>query len=622
MEITPPRHLAGEIYLYYITIEINGQLYGVRSHAEPRMTKDTSMFYTDGNISYLDARHMIKKIKKGYTLVELLVVVVIIGVLVGISFLGYDSIQADTRDKQRSASATIIAEALEKYYQEHGEYPGTSTVTATDSSIAGVLGITDAEVLVAPNAAAGTQNSLISTDLTMSTITDDVFAYVATCDSATTCNEWELQYREETSGDIRIIRSRGVAEEAPSGPTSIPAPDAPIVDASLSGANVVGIVTADVVCDTGTPEYRMQSRQDGGLWSPWTTYALRASTTISIPLTPGITYGFQAVARCVSGAVLSDDSDFSNEAEYYQAPSPGTPSMSAALSGTNAVGTSSIITCTGGLTPEYQLHSRVNGGAWSAWTAWSGTRTLSVGPVAQGSKYEFQAHARCGAAGATSSDSNISSYIHPIAAPAVPSITAVLSGSSAVGTIATITCPGGTTASYQMQSRYNASSFGAFSAWSTTRTGSLTAYYGARHQFIGHARCISPYINGATATTATATYVHPFNALTENGGTVKAVSGGYEWTSTWKFTHTATTSGMSIDYGTFQCRKHVKGGSWAAWSSDFSGSSTNYGDSKCGYVSCSHHDDIQFRYSYVRATSPYDTGPSITPVSNTPGCIP
>jgi len=80
--------------------------------------------------------------KRGFTIVEILVVLVIISILVigSVPFIG--RAQADARDDRREADIAIITAALERYYQDNGEYPsaqGSSVIntywsTTADSS--------------------------------------------------------------------------------------------------------------------------------------------------------------------------------------------------------------------------------------------------------------------------------------------------------------------------------------------------------------------------------------------------------------------------------------------------------------------------------------------------------
>lgn len=63
------------------------------------------------------------KSKSGFTIVELLVVLVIIALLAAVMSVAYISIQAQSRDTKRSADAVTFVGALEAFYDKNGEYP-------------------------------------------------------------------------------------------------------------------------------------------------------------------------------------------------------------------------------------------------------------------------------------------------------------------------------------------------------------------------------------------------------------------------------------------------------------------------------------------------------------------
>jgi prepilin-type N-terminal cleavage/methylation domain-containing protein len=68
-----------------------------------------------------------KKNKKGFTLVELLTVISIIALLSSVVYSSLQSAKAKARDAVRIAGIKEIQTALELYYQDHGEYPGTNS---------------------------------------------------------------------------------------------------------------------------------------------------------------------------------------------------------------------------------------------------------------------------------------------------------------------------------------------------------------------------------------------------------------------------------------------------------------------------------------------------------------
>ena len=67
-----------------------------------------------------------KQTSKGFTLVELLVVMAILGVLASVTLVAFRSSQARGRDAQRKSDLKQIASSLELYYADYHEYPDAS----------------------------------------------------------------------------------------------------------------------------------------------------------------------------------------------------------------------------------------------------------------------------------------------------------------------------------------------------------------------------------------------------------------------------------------------------------------------------------------------------------------
>jgi len=61
--------------------------------------------------------------KKGFTIIELLVAIVVIGILATITVVSYNGIQQRARDAQRDSDVTRLKIAIEKYHSEKSQYP-------------------------------------------------------------------------------------------------------------------------------------------------------------------------------------------------------------------------------------------------------------------------------------------------------------------------------------------------------------------------------------------------------------------------------------------------------------------------------------------------------------------
>lgn len=72
---------------------------------------------------------MIKRWEKqnGFTIVELLIVIVVIGILAAITIVAYSGVQSKARDTARTSDIKQVQKALELYYVDVGNYPAVGT---------------------------------------------------------------------------------------------------------------------------------------------------------------------------------------------------------------------------------------------------------------------------------------------------------------------------------------------------------------------------------------------------------------------------------------------------------------------------------------------------------------
>lgn len=77
----------------------------------------------------------IKKVQQGFTIIELLIVIAIIGILAGLVLNNFQGAQAKARDVQRRADINSIHGKLEEYYNNNNGYPDGNLSTTVLSGI-------------------------------------------------------------------------------------------------------------------------------------------------------------------------------------------------------------------------------------------------------------------------------------------------------------------------------------------------------------------------------------------------------------------------------------------------------------------------------------------------------
>lgn len=137
-----------------------------------------------------------RKAVRGFTMVEVIVIITVIGILSTIGVVSFINIQKSARDKQRYNQITIIGEALEKYYDTYGKYPDCSTLAANPTSI--LTGI-DEDVFIPP----GSSVPEIKCTNTPSDIGNYFYYIVTDLDDDGNNDKWELRYFEESEDKIK-----------------------------------------------------------------------------------------------------------------------------------------------------------------------------------------------------------------------------------------------------------------------------------------------------------------------------------------------------------------------------------------------------------------------------------
>jgi prepilin-type N-terminal cleavage/methylation domain-containing protein len=65
-------------------------------------------------------------VNKGFTIVELLIVIVVIGILAAITIVAYNGVQSRARDTRRLQEISSVYKAVLLYYTDNGSYPVTA----------------------------------------------------------------------------------------------------------------------------------------------------------------------------------------------------------------------------------------------------------------------------------------------------------------------------------------------------------------------------------------------------------------------------------------------------------------------------------------------------------------
>lgn len=144
---------------------------------------------------------------QGFTIVELLIVIVVIGILALLVITTYGGIQQKTRNAQRTADIKAVATQIEAYYADNQHYPSLTDMKS-DAWLGTNMKSLDLEALVDPS------NATQSNDM-VTTPAAKVYAYDVqndagtSCESdSTTCTKYTLTgtYEGEVNGKTTTVK--------------------------------------------------------------------------------------------------------------------------------------------------------------------------------------------------------------------------------------------------------------------------------------------------------------------------------------------------------------------------------------------------------------------------------
>ncbi len=144
---------------------------------------------------------MLKKYsQKGFTIVELLIVIVIIGILAALVLNTFADSQKRARDTQRTTDVSALATQLEVYYNDHGAYPQFTQINDITKSKTAFPGLDEGAVDAPSNS---TTFDLIGTALGGTDISH--YSYQAwqadgttACTIDDTCAKFTLTWNKES----------------------------------------------------------------------------------------------------------------------------------------------------------------------------------------------------------------------------------------------------------------------------------------------------------------------------------------------------------------------------------------------------------------------------------------
>lgn len=462
------------------------------------------------------------KSKSGFTIIEVLVTAVVIAIVSSLIVLSYSKIQSDSRDSTRKNTATLVSNALEKYYNKNGEYPSVRSLVNnypenTGDALATKLRLPSV-TLTMPNMPADATNILTAGP----TPHDDYIAYIgksdvndSACQTSATggCDQFTLKYLTEAGDTITIDSDhRGRPANLPT--SSLPRP---VLTVTRSGSSITATAST-TTCGSSAPTamYTFRTSTNNGSWSSYSTWS--TTKTLTITGAPGSTYSFQGVTRCDNGSTAGTPSPESDVVDYtYPIDTPTAPTTTVTTSGSDVTGTSGATTCQSGTTVQYAIRNKPNNGVWSDFSAWSATPpSVTLGGGAEGKRFDFQSKARCIAGSASSSDSigAAASYTYPISTPAAPTVTVTTSGTRSTWTWNTTACPAGTTAAYATD---YAADWGYDSGWSNSYTNYTSDYWDTTDQGYQYTVYVSTYCYNSNAVSSwspdgSASYIRPIMA--------------------------------------------------------------------------------------------------------------
>jgi len=158
---------------------------------------------------------------RGFTIIELLVVIVVIAILSAVTIIAYSGVQREARDNERKTDIATISRNLEIFYNKNGYYPGIGQLKSNSGdTYAGWrstnLPDLDRVYVLAPLAADDKEHSIIGDDENLNNPTPEQYQYLpqhsngAYCGGGSAgnpCVRYQLLWHQE-GGDKSVVTLR------------------------------------------------------------------------------------------------------------------------------------------------------------------------------------------------------------------------------------------------------------------------------------------------------------------------------------------------------------------------------------------------------------------------------